>query len=148
MRMLLGLLVVPFMAMPVAAQGGDNPAFKPDAAFVRTMNAVNRIPEAPGLLAPGKPRSNVAHGGPVSKRAKTSEAIASARARGSADLPSFAIKGGGEPRQASNGGEQHMAPSAGNVADQPPVSFSFAASGQSDSRRNRYRGGVYMAAPF
>ena len=149
MKMLLSLLMVPLLAAPAMAQGPDNPAFKPDAAFTRTLSAVNRIPEAPGMLAPVKPRTHVARS-QGAKGSKSSQAIASARARGSADLPSFAIKGGGDSSQVGNGAGTHASTPAGNgaAASQPPVSFSFAASGQSDSRNNRYRGGVYMAAPF
>jgi hypothetical protein len=112
------------------------------------LSAVNRIPEAPGLMALGKPRTHVAIGGRVAKKSKANQAIAAARARGPAELPSFAIKGGGDSLPSSNGTDQHTPAVDGAAASQPPVSFSFAASGQSQSRSNRYRGGVYMAAPF
>lgn len=68
------------------------------------------------------------------------------------EMPSFAIRpaaGNGQAAAASG-----ATPTANGVdplgreASQPPVNFSFDASGNSYSSRNRYRGGVYMAAPF
>jgi len=69
------------------------------------------------------------------------------------EMPSFAI------RPATGNGQTAAAAGAasptgngidplGRVASQPPVNFSFDASSNSYSNRNRYRGGVYMAAPF
>lgn len=69
------------------------------------------------------------------------------------EMPSFAIRPAtGNGQTAATAG----APSpTGNGVDplsreasQPPVNFSFDASSNSYSNRNRYRGGVYMAAPF
>jgi hypothetical protein len=150
MKMLLSVLLVPLMAAPAVAQGADTPVFKPGAEFIRTLNAVNRIPDGTGLLAPGGTHVHVA-GARVPKGSRANQVIASARAKGSAaPLPSFAIKGGGDSLQASNGSAQSgpSKPANGAASSQPPVSFSFAASGQSESRTNRYQGGIYMAAPF
>ena len=69
------------------------------------------------------------------------------------EMPSFAL------RPATGNGQAAAAAGAtsptgngvdplGREASQPPVNFSFDASGNSYSNRNRYRGGVYMAAPF
>ena len=69
------------------------------------------------------------------------------------EMPSFAIRPAtdGQAVRGQTGGTP--SPDSGadvsaGAASEPPVNFSFAASGQSNSRRDRYRGGVYVAAPF
>lgn len=150
MKMLLKLLIVPLIAAPAMAQAADKPVFEPDAGLTRTLNSVSRIPEATGLLAPTNAKGKISRVGRVSEKARRDQAIAAARARGSAsELPSFAIKGGGDsPQSATVAGHGASAPAGIGAGSEPPVSFSFAASGQSYNTRNRYRGGVYMAAPF
>ncbi|MGE0667893.1 MAG: hypothetical protein AB7O49_15160 [Sphingomonadales bacterium] len=131
MRALACLLMLAMPAFPALADEAG-PGHVGDAALVAAPDAVS------------EPADAVAQ--PRKKRALACPACVTD------EMPSFAI------RPATEGQAAESAPlpdaggaSAGDRADaasEPPVDFSFAASGQSYSNRNRYRGGVYMSAPF
>ena len=125
MRMLSGMFLV-MLSAPTALAGEIVP--EPAAAVV----------------APQPPATQDAQ--PAKKRAWACPACRTD------EMPSFAIRpatgngqaaAGAPPTPAGNGVDP-----LSREASQPPVNFSFDASGNSYSSRNRYRGGVYMAAPF
>jgi hypothetical protein len=103
------------------------------------------VPDSgPAVVAPQtQPAAEDAQ--PKKKRALACPACATT------EMPSFAIKPATSNGQAAAAGTQAAGSGTdvpGSQAAEPPVNFSFSASGNSYSNRNRYRGGVYMATPF
>ncbi len=127
MRMLSCLLLLALPAFPALAAGTE-PAAGAEPAQVTAAQASPVAQEA-------QPRKKRALACPA---CRTDE------------MPSFAIRPATGPASAAA-----AAPPAadgtdapGKAASQPPVNFSFSGSADGTRSYNRYRGGVYMAAPF